>query len=80
YVAQIAAALPAAQVVNVGISGNRAVDLEARWDDDVEPTSPDVLTIYIGVNDMWRRYDRDDETTAEDFEATIRRFLDSDAV
>jgi len=70
----------AARVVNVGISGNRAVDLEKRWERDVAGTSPDVLTIYIGVNDMWRRFDRDDETTAAEFEATMRRLLDTDVV
>lgn len=80
YVAQIAADLAGADVVNVGISGDRAVDLERRWQTDVVPTSPDVLTIYIGVNDTWRRFDRDEETTAEAFEATVRRLLDTDVV
>ncbi|GGO63172.1 lipase [Microbacterium nanhaiense] len=80
YVAQIAAELPEAEIVNVGISGNRAVDLEARWATDVVPTSPDVLTIYIGINDTWRRFDRDDATSAEDFEASLRRLLDTEVV
>jgi len=80
YVAQIAAELPEAEIVNVGISGNRAVDLEARWETDVVPTSPDVLTIYIGINDTWRRFDRDDATSAEDFEASLRRLLDAEVV
>lgn len=80
YVAQIAATLPDAEIINVGISGNRAVDLEARWASDVSPADPDVLTIYIGVNDTWRRFDSDDETTAADFEATLRRLLDTDVV
>lgn len=70
----------AATVVNVGISGNRAVDLAARWDRDVARTSPDVLTIYIGVNDTWRRFDRDDETTAAAFESTVRGLVDTDVV
>ncbi|GAA5195192.1 SGNH/GDSL hydrolase family protein [Microbacterium jejuense] len=61
-------------VVNKGISGNRAVDLEARWE-DVLGAGPDVLTVYIGVNDMWRRFDRDDPTSAEDFEATVAGLL-----
>lgn len=61
-------------VVNKGISGNRAVDLEARWD-DILAAGPDVLTVYIGVNDMWRRFDADDPTSAEDFEATVAGLL-----
>lgn len=70
----------AAEVVNVGISGNRAIDLEKRWEADVAGSSPDVLTIYIGVNDTWRRFDRNDETTAADFEASLRRLVDTDVV
>lgn len=63
-------------VVNKGISGNRAVDLDARWD-DILAAGPDVLTVYIGVNDMWRRFDRDDPTSAEDFEATVAGLLEA---
>ncbi|GAA2222885.1 SGNH/GDSL hydrolase family protein [Promicromonospora sukumoe] len=76
YVRLVAAALPGAQVRNLGIGGDRAVDLEARWDRDVAASAPDVLTLYVGVNDTWRRFDADDPTSAEDFEATYRRLLD----
>lgn len=62
-------------VVNRGIAGDRAVDLERRWERDVLAERPDVLTVYVGVNDMWRRYDSDDPTSAADFEATYRRLL-----
>jgi len=61
-------------VVNKGISGDRAVDLEARWD-NILGAGPDVLTVYIGVNDMWRRFDADDPTSVEDFEATVAGLL-----
>ncbi len=40
-------------VVNRGISGNRIVDLYARIKCDVWNENPDVLTILIGVNDIW---------------------------
>lgn len=63
-----------ATVVNKGIGGNRAVDLAQRWD-DVLGSHADVLTVYIGVNDMWRRFDSDDPTSAEDFEATVASLL-----
>lgn len=76
YVKLIAEALgDQVEVVNVGIGGDRAVDLERRWSDDVEAAAPDVLTVYVGVNDTWRRFDRDDPTSAEDFEATLQRLL-----
>ncbi|MEU2202126.1 SGNH/GDSL hydrolase family protein [Isoptericola sp. NPDC019482] len=76
YVSLVAADLPDAVVLNLGIGGHRAVDLEERWERDVAPAAPDVLTVYVGVNDTWRRFDSDDATSAEAFEATYRRLLD----
>jgi acyl-CoA thioesterase-1 len=75
YVGLVARDLPDAVVVNLGIGGDRAVDLEERWERDVVPAAPDVLTVYVGVNDTWRRYDAADPTSAEAFEATYRRLL-----
>jgi lysophospholipase L1-like esterase len=62
-------------VRNLGIAGNRAVDLAARWEAELLPTAPDLLTVYIGVNDMWRRFDSDDPTSAEAFADTLRPLL-----
>jgi acyl-CoA thioesterase I len=76
YVRLVARDLPDAVVVNLGIGGDRAVDLERRWERDVVPAAPDVLTLYVGVNDTWRRFDAGDPTGAEEFEATYRRLLD----
>lgn len=41
------------EVLNCGISGNRVVDLLARWKKDCLNLKPDVITILIGVNDVW---------------------------
>lgn len=40
-------------VINRGISGNKIPDLEKRWQRDVLEERPDVLSIYIGINDVW---------------------------
>lgn len=64
-----------ASVRNLGSGGNRAKDLAARWDAELMPTEPGLLTVYVGVNDMWRRFDSDDPTSAEDFETTLRALL-----
>lgn len=61
--------------INRGISGNRVKDLQARWDDDCIALKPDVVSIYIGINDTWRRYDRNDPTPVEQFEAGYRDLL-----
>lgn len=39
--------------VNKGISGNRVVDLYARWKQDCLNIKPDYISILIGVNDVW---------------------------
>lgn len=62
-------------VRNAGVSGDRAVDLEARWAADVVALRPDVLTVYVGVNDTWRRFDSGDPTSEEAFEATLLRLV-----
>ncbi len=41
------------QFANRGISGNRIVDLYARWRCDCLNLTPDVVSILIGVNDSW---------------------------
>lgn len=38
---------------NRGISGNRVVDLYARIKSDIINLQPDVMSILIGVNDVW---------------------------
>lgn len=76
--AWISALAPASQLefLNRGISGNRAADLMLRWDEDCIALKPDWVSILIGVNDTWRRFDSGDETTAEKFEASYREILE----
>jgi acyl-CoA thioesterase-1 len=63
-------------IVNAGISGNRAIDLVARWEADVLAHQPDLVSVLVGINDTWRRYDKDDPTSTEDFEASYRELLE----
>lgn len=57
------------QVINRGISGDRSIDLIRRWDRDCVRFDPDLVTILIGINDCWRKYDSGDETTTEEYES-----------
>ena len=43
-----------AVVLNTAISGDRSTELLQRWDADCLALKPDVLSIKIGVNDVWR--------------------------
>ncbi|MFS0837995.1 SGNH/GDSL hydrolase family protein [Paenibacillus sp. 1P03SA] len=65
--------------LNRGISGSRVRDLQARWETDCLELKPGVVSIYVGVNDTWRRYDRSDPTSAEAFVAGYRDILDRTA-
>ncbi|MEH7380157.1 SGNH/GDSL hydrolase family protein [Bacillus sp. JJ1533] len=47
-------------VINKGISGNRVIDLAERWDQDVISFQPDIVSISIGINDVWRQIDTPD--------------------
>jgi lysophospholipase L1-like esterase len=62
-------------IVNTGISGDRVVDLRARWEQDALEPDPELLSVYVGVNDTWRRFDDDDPTSAEAFEADYRAIV-----
>lgn len=61
--------------INRGISGNRIIDLQSRWQKDCLDLNPALVSILIGINDTWRRYDSNDPTTAEQYEAGYRDIL-----
>jgi len=43
----------APNVLNAGISGDRVTDLMDRWQRDVLDLAPDILSVKIGINDVW---------------------------
>lgn len=43
------------KIYNRGISGNKVFQLAERWDTDCIELKPDVLSILIGVNDIWHK-------------------------
>lgn len=63
--------------INRGISGNRIPDLQARWQTDCLELRPTWVSILIGVNETWRRYDSGMPTSVEEYEAGYRALLDS---
>ncbi len=72
----VAAHEPASRVVNRGCGGDRVRDLAARFTADCLDLDPDVVTIAVGVNDTWRRFDQNELTDDDDFEADYRYLLD----
>jgi lysophospholipase L1-like esterase len=60
---------------NKGISGNRVYDLEARLQEDVLDLQPNLVSILIGINDTWRRYDSGTLSPIDEFQESYRRIL-----
>ncbi len=62
---------------NRGIGGDTVRHLEARWHADVLAERPDWLAVKIGINDVWRSFDRGGEgaVSVGDYETTYRRLL-----
>ncbi|PKG24592.1 SGNH/GDSL hydrolase family protein [Niallia nealsonii] len=44
-------------ILNKGVGGDRITDLAARWEKDVLQYNPTVVSISIGINDVWRQLD-----------------------
>lgn len=67
------------QIINEGISGNRIVDLEQRWQADVLDHHADLVSISIGVNDVWRQLDcpEMEQVYPEQFEKIYQSLLSS---
>ena len=67
-------------LMGAGISGNKIYDLYLRMDDDVLAQNPDVVVIWIGVNDVWHKVTSGTGTDADKFEkfysAIINKLLD----
>lgn len=61
--------------INRGISGDRAIDLQKRWDKDCLALKPNVLSILVGINDTWRKFDDNEETTVEEYKTRYRELL-----
>jgi lysophospholipase L1-like esterase len=63
------------KVHNAGISGNRVPDLEARLEKILTTIKPNVVVIYIGINDVWHS-EQGKGTSKEDFEKGLTRIVE----
>lgn len=81
YVALLAPELADAglTVLNSGVAGDRIRDLRARWERDAAAWSPDVISILIGINDVWEPFRSGERTSAEDFDRDYRFLLEHEA-
>lgn len=63
-------------ILNRGISGNRSRDLLDRWEEDCLALRPQWFSLFIGINNTWRRFDQNDPTPPKVFEAELRELVD----
>lgn len=54
------------EFINLGISGNRTGQLFDRLYPDAIALKPDIVSILIGINDIWHRYNWDMVTTTDE--------------
>ena len=74
YIAQLRDSLAAHnrsagyELLGAGIGGNKVYDLYLRLDDDVLAQKPDVVVIWVGVNDVWHKRSHGTGTDADKFQ------------
>lgn len=61
--------------LNRGVSGNRSTDLYARIKNDTINLKPDILTVLIGVNDVWHEVAHQNGVSAAKYEKILEMYL-----
>jgi lysophospholipase L1-like esterase len=64
------------EFIGAGIGGNKVYDLFLRMEKDVSEKQPDVVVIYIGVNDVWHKTSSGTGTDADKFEKFYQAIID----
>jgi len=64
------------EFIGAGIGGNKVYDLYLRMEADVLSKNPDVVVIYIGVNDVWHKTSAGTGTDADKFEKFYQAIID----
>ncbi len=75
YITQMKAMLPDYDLIGAGIGGNKVYDLYLRMEKDVLEKKPDIVVIYIGVNDVWHKATHGTGTDLPKFEGFYRALI-----
>ena len=62
-------------MVGKGIGGDKVSDLLTRYRDDVIKLNPDKVFIYIGINDVWHKYDFGTGSDIDLYENGLRQII-----
>ena len=63
------------ELIGAGIGGNKVYDLYLRMEEDVLKMNPDVVLIYVGINDVWHKVSSGTGTDPEKFEKFYRAII-----
>ena len=63
------------ELMGAGIGGNKVYDLYLRMEDDVLKKNPDVVFIYVGINDVWHKSGGGTGTDADKFDKFYRAII-----
>ncbi len=63
------------ELVGAGVSGNKVYDLYLRMENDVLDKKPDVVVIYIGINDVWHKTTSGTGTDPKKYEQFYRAII-----
>jgi lysophospholipase L1-like esterase len=55
-------------LIGAGIGGNKVYDLYLRMEEDVLAKTPDIVVIWVGVNDVWHKQSSGTGTDPDKFE------------
>jgi lysophospholipase L1-like esterase len=64
------------EFIGAGIGGNKVYDLYLRMENDVLSKNPDIVVIYVGVNDVWHKASSGTGTDADKFEKFYQAIID----
>ena len=56
------------ELIGSGIGGNKVYDLYLRMEEDVLDRKPDIVVIYIGINDVWHKTSHGTGTDKDKYE------------
>lgn len=63
------------ELAGAGIGGNKVYDLYLRMEEDVLKKNPDIVVIYVGINDVWHKSSYGTGTDPDKFEKFYRAII-----
>jgi lysophospholipase L1-like esterase len=63
------------ELIGAGVGGNKIYDLYLRYEEDVIAKKPNIVVIYIGINDVWHKTSSRTGTDNDKFEKFYRALI-----